>query len=71
MSLFCCRCQRFQKAYESLEREGSQQKKQLTAVHQQRVQAELNKKKRQAMDNYLEALRDEEPDVRYTRAMLI
>ena len=54
--------QRFQKTYEALEVEGVQEKKQLTELHQQRVQSELNEKTRTALDNYMNAI-DENSDV--------
>ena len=39
------------------------EKKQLVALHQQRVQAALNEKKRHAMEHYMDVLTDEETDV--------
>ena len=50
--------QRFQKTYEALEAESVQEKKQLTELHQQRVQSELNEKTRLALDDYMEAIDD-------------
>ena len=50
--------QRFQKTYESLEAESVQEKKQLSDLHQQRVQSELNEKTRVALDNYMQAIDD-------------
>ena len=50
--------QRFQKTYEALEAESVQEKKQLTELHQQRVQSELNEKTRVALDDYMEAIDD-------------
>ena len=55
--------QRFQKTYEALEVEGTMEKKQLAVLHQQRVQSELNDKKRRALDNYMTAVEEEESDV--------
>jgi len=50
--------QRFQKTYEALEAESVQEKKQLSDLHQQRVQSELNEKTRVALDNYMQAIDD-------------
>ena len=50
--------QRFQKTYEALEAESVAEKKQLTELHQQRVQSELNEKSRVALDNYMQAIDD-------------
>ena len=50
--------QRFQKTYEALEAESVQEKKQLTDLHQQRVQSELNEKTRKALDDYMIAIDD-------------
>ena len=49
--------QRFQKTYEALEQEGMEEKRQLTAIHQQRVTKELNDKKRVAMEKYMDVSR--------------
>lgn len=53
---------RFQKTYQALEQEGAAEKKQLVALHQQRVQADLNEKKRHAMEHYMTALQKPTPD---------
>jgi len=53
---------RFQKMYEAEEMEGVMEKKQLTALHQQRVQAELNEKKQRSLDLYVETLDDDSND---------
>jgi hypothetical protein len=53
---------RFQKTYEAMEQEGQAEKRQLVALHQQRVQAELNDKKRHAMEHYMEVLTDPRAD---------
>ena len=50
--------QRFQKTYEALEAESVEEKKQLTELHQQRVQSELNEKTRLALDHYMQAIDD-------------
>ena len=46
--------QRFQKTYEALEQQGMAEKKQITAIHQQRVQSDLNDKKRGSMEHYMD-----------------
>jgi len=50
--------QRFQKTYEALEAESIEERKQLTELHQQRIQSELNEKTRVALDKYMEAIDD-------------
>ena len=60
--VFSC-SQRFQKTYEALEEEGLAEKKQLQALHQQRVQSDLNDKKRHAMEHYMDALTTPDADV--------
>jgi len=50
--------QRFQKTYEALEAESVEEKKQLSELHQQRVQSQLNEKTRVALDNYMQAIDD-------------
>jgi len=55
--------QRFQKAYESLEHEAALERKKLMAEHQRRIQDELARKKTEAMNQYLDALADDDPDV--------
>uniref|UniRef100_F1KQX8 Beta-amyloid-like protein n=1 Tax=Ascaris suum TaxID=6253 RepID=F1KQX8_ASCSU len=47
---------RFQKTVASLEEENKEQKKQIEDVHEERVQANLNEKKRQATHDYRAAL---------------
>uniref|UniRef100_A0AAF5PH76 A4_EXTRA domain-containing protein n=2 Tax=Wuchereria bancrofti TaxID=6293 RepID=A0AAF5PH76_WUCBA len=47
---------RFQKTVTSLEEENKEQKKQLEDVHEERVQAHLNEKKRQATHDYRASL---------------
>lgn len=49
---------RFQKTYEALEVESALEKKQLSSLHQQRVQAELNNKQRHALDEYMRSISD-------------
>jgi hypothetical protein len=68
--------QRFQKTYEALEQEGQMEKQQILAVHEQRVHAKLNSKKRDAIEDYMEALTEPNPDasdilktlIRYVKA---
>jgi len=52
--LFCL--QRFQKLYEVAEREAGVEKRQLTLLHQQRVQAQMNDRKRRLLQKYVEAV---------------
>ncbi len=54
---------RFQKTYQALEQEGQAEKKQLVALHQQRVQADLNERKRHAMEHFMSSLQKPTPDV--------
>jgi len=54
----CMMVQRFQKTYEALEAESVQEKKQLSELHQQRVQSDLNEKTRVALDAYMLAIDD-------------
>jgi hypothetical protein len=41
-----------------MEVENMMEKKQLSNLHQQRVQAELNEKKQRALDDYMRAIDD-------------
>jgi len=59
----CHGVQRFQKAYESLEHEAALERKRLLAEHQRRIHDQLARKKTEAMNQYLDALADDEPDV--------
>lgn len=54
--------ERFQKTYSALTQELAAEKKQLANIHHQRVQANLNEKKRAAMDNYMDTLNDDESE---------
>ena len=49
--------------YHAYEEEGSAEKKQLSFLHQQHVQAAFNKKKRELMENLAEELEKDEPRV--------
>ena len=49
--------------YHAYEQEGSAEKKQLTSLHQQHVQAAFNKKKRELMENLATELEEDEPRV--------
>ena len=49
--------------YHAYEEEGAAEKKQLTALHQQHVQAAFNKKKRELMETLAEELEEDEPSV--------
>ena len=46
-----------------MEHEAALERKKLMAEHQRRIQDELARKKTEAMNNYLDALADDEPDV--------
>lgn len=58
-----CVVQRFQQTYSALQQELTNEKKQLSNIHDQRVQAKLNEKKRAAMDNYMDTLNDDTSEV--------
>lgn len=49
---------RFQKTIAALEEENKEQRRQLEEVHQQRIDAALNERKREAMHRYRDALAD-------------
>ena len=53
---------RFQKLVKSMEDEDVMEKRQLSAVHQQRVLAAINEKKRDAMTCYTDALSENTPN---------
>lgn len=53
--------ERFQRMYHAYEEEGAAEKKQLSFLHQQHVQAAFNKKKRELMENLAEELEKDEP----------
>jgi amyloid beta A4 protein len=55
--------QRFQKTVQALEEEGDAEKHQLTAMHQQRVMAHINERKKEAMACYTDALSENPPNV--------
>jgi hypothetical protein len=48
--------QRFQRLYNAYEQEDMAEKQQIVALHQQRVQSDLNQRKRVAMDKYMRSL---------------
>jgi len=56
--------QRFQKTVQALEEEGDAEKHQLTAMHQQRVMAHINERKKEAMACYTDALSENPPNVK-------
>ena len=60
--------QRFQKTYEAEEAETEMEKKQLALLHEQRVQAELNDKRSQALDNYIDAIEDDDAEVSHFKS---
>lgn len=53
---------RFQQTVQSLEEEGAAEKHQLVAMHQQRVMAHINQRKKEAMTCYTQALNDNPPN---------
>ncbi|XP_046664692.1 amyloid-beta-like protein [Homalodisca vitripennis] len=53
---------RFQQTVQSLEEEGAAEKHQLVAMHQQRVMAHINQRKKEAMMCYTQALNDSPPN---------
>lgn len=55
--------QRFQRTVQSLEEEGNAEKHQLIAMHQQRVMAHINQRKKDAMSCYAASLDDNPPNV--------
>lgn len=55
--------QRFQQTVQALEEEGDAEKHQLAAMHQQRVLAHINQRKKEAMSCYTQALNDPIPNV--------
>nr|CAI5867932.1 unnamed protein product [Callosobruchus analis] len=54
--------QRFQQTVQALEEEGDAEKHQLAAMHQQRVLAHINQRKKEAMACYTQALNDIPPN---------
>ncbi|XP_065158410.1 amyloid-beta-like protein isoform X2 [Atheta coriaria] len=54
--------QRFQQTVQALEEEGDAEKHQLAAMHQQRVLAHINQRKKEAMGCYTQALNDQPPN---------
>lgn len=50
---------------QALEEEGNAEKHQLAAMHQQRVLAHINQRKREAMTCYTQALTEQAPNVRF------
>lgn len=58
---------RFQQTVQSLEEEGSAEKHQLFAMHQQRVNAHINHRKKEAMNCYVFALNENPPNVSIRR----
>ncbi|XP_048521559.1 amyloid-beta-like protein isoform X1 [Dendroctonus ponderosae] len=54
--------QRFQQTVQALEEEGDAEKHQLAAMHQQRVLAHINQRKKEAMSCYTQALNESPPN---------
>lgn len=55
---------RVRKTVSALEEEFKDQKKQLTELHQQRIDVQLNERKRQSMDDYLDAIQERHPKMK-------
>lgn len=51
---------------QALEEEGNAEKHQLAAMHQQRVLAHINQRKREAMSCYTQALTEQPPNVSFS-----
>lgn len=56
---------RFEETYRALAEELKMEKLQLSRVHEQRVQSDLNEKKRVAMHNYMDTLNDDASKVTF------
>lgn len=56
----------FQTSVQALEEEGNAEKHQLAAMHQQRVLAHINQRKREAMTCYTQALTEQIPNVSFS-----
>lgn len=54
---------RFQQTVQALEEEEAAEKHQLVAMHQQRINAHINQRKKDAMNCYTRALNDDPPNV--------
>lgn len=54
---------RFQQTVQALEEEEAAEKHQLVAMHQQRINAHINQRKKDAMNCYTRALNDDSPNV--------
>lgn len=54
---------RFQASVQALEEQGEAEKRQLAAMHQQRVLAHINQRRKEAMACYTQALTDQPPNV--------
>ncbi|XP_055327394.1 amyloid-beta-like protein [Paramacrobiotus metropolitanus] len=52
---------RVRKTMSALEEEYKEQKRQLTELHRQRIDVQLNERKRQSMDEYLDAIQERRP----------
>lgn len=62
--------QRFQQTVQALEEEGDAEKHQLAAMHQQRVLAHINQRKKEAMTCYTQAVNDQPPNVSLSLLLL-
>ena len=54
---------RIRKTLAALNEEFEDEKRQLSDLHQQRVEVQLNEKKRESMDGYLDAIQERNPKV--------
>ncbi|XP_030572898.1 amyloid-beta-like protein isoform X7 [Drosophila novamexicana] len=61
---------RFQTSVQALEEEGNAEKHQLAAMHQQRVLAHINQRKREAMTCYTQALTEQPPNAHHVEKCL-
>lgn len=64
---------RFQQTVQALEEEEATEKHQLVAMHQQRINAHINQRKKDAMNCYTNALNQDPPNVsrKYAEAVCI
>ncbi|KAJ8246655.1 hypothetical protein GJAV_G00253950 [Gymnothorax javanicus] len=62
--------QRFQEKVESLEQEAASERQQLVETHMERVEAQLNDRRRLALESYLNALQADPPRPRHVFSLL-
>lgn len=63
--------QHFQEKVESLEQEAANERQQLVETHMARVEAMLNDRRRQALENYVTALQAVPPRVGFIESLLL